>query len=353
MNHHAFSKIWIIITLVIFIAGGILGWQYWWAPKEEIKDETSSWQIYKNQKYGFEFKYPKNWAVVTERDLFDEKGFLEITFEGPGKIQKKSVESVGQEEQVIDSGAQLIIYYQKGLSYQCEGYSNLRAFCCPPECELTEIASNPATKTLKKDVAFITNNWQWQAELDVENPSQRRIFFLLKYNPENYTFAEKEFNQILSTFRFIEGETTGQTIGCEYKKGEYEFRVYDSNGRVTGLVNGMVKQEIPRSVYDNGDVVFFYPQDYYEYEIFSIKEGNYQLERSSLQEGEEITFRATNIPIFPGQTHRYKINWRTLAEIKSGVELLIDNNGDGSFEKTIPIEGTEFACEGFIAQIEK
>jgi len=202
-------------------------------------------------------------------------------------------------------------------------------------------------------VAFITNNWQWQAELDVENPSQRRIFFLLKYNPENYTFAEKEFNQILSTFRFIEGETTGQTIGCEYKKGEYEFRVYDSNGRVTGLVNGMVKQEIPRSVYDNGDVVFFYPQDYYEYEIFSIKEGNYQLERSSLQEGEEITFRATNIPIFPGQTHRYKINWRTLAEIKSGVELLIDNNGDGSFEKTIPIEGTEFACEGFIAQIEK
>ena len=153
-------------------------------------------------------------------------------------------------------------------------------------------------------------------------------------------------------WRYLEaprGETK-TPISCEYKKGEYEFRVYDSNGRVTGLVNGMVKQEIPRSVYDNGDVVFYYPQDYYEYEIFSIKEGNYRLERSSLQEGEEITFRTVNIPIFSGQTHRYKINWRTLAESKRGTELLIDNDRDGSFEKTIPIDGIEFTCEEFIAQ---
>lgn len=37
MQNHAFSKIWIIITVIILLAGGILVWQYWWVPKEEVK----------------------------------------------------------------------------------------------------------------------------------------------------------------------------------------------------------------------------------------------------------------------------------------------------------------------------
>jgi len=142
-------------------------------------------------------------------------------------------------------------------------------------------------------------------------------------------------------------------ISCEYKKGEYEFRVYDSEGNVTGLVNGVVKQEISRSVYRYGGVEIYFPQDYYEYELFCLKEGNYQLERSSVQEGEEIIFKAINIPLFPGQTHRYKINWKTLAELQGGAELFIDNDGDGLFEKTIPVDGTEFTCKEFITQTEK
>lgn len=37
MNHRAFSKIWIIVILAIFIAGGIFTWQYLRVPKEEAK----------------------------------------------------------------------------------------------------------------------------------------------------------------------------------------------------------------------------------------------------------------------------------------------------------------------------
>jgi len=65
MSYKAFSKIWIIIILVIFVAGGILAWQYFWVPKEEVKapeeviiDETADWKIYRNEEYGFEIKYP-------------------------------------------------------------------------------------------------------------------------------------------------------------------------------------------------------------------------------------------------------------------------------------------------------
>ena len=148
-----------------------------------------------------------------------------------------------------------------------------------------------------------------------------------------------------------EKETSiNQNSSCEYKKGEYEIRVYDSEGRMTGLIDGKVKQEISQSVYMDGEIIIYYPQDYYEYEVFCLREGNYQLGRSSVQDGEETTFNAINIPIFPGQTHRYKIDWKTLAEFENGAELLIDNDGDGLFEKIIPIDGSEFSCEEFILQ---
>ena len=33
----AFSKIWIIVIVVVLIAGGIFAYKYWWVPKEETK----------------------------------------------------------------------------------------------------------------------------------------------------------------------------------------------------------------------------------------------------------------------------------------------------------------------------
>ncbi|MFC1595206.1 hypothetical protein ACFL3E_02140 [Patescibacteria group bacterium] len=35
---------------------------------DEIIDETSNWQTYKNEEYGFEIKYPQDWLVVNELD---------------------------------------------------------------------------------------------------------------------------------------------------------------------------------------------------------------------------------------------------------------------------------------------
>ena len=32
--------------------------------KEKIKEDTSDWQIYRNEKYGFELKYPLNWKYI-------------------------------------------------------------------------------------------------------------------------------------------------------------------------------------------------------------------------------------------------------------------------------------------------
>lgn len=79
----------IIIVLVILIGGGILGYQYYWLPKEEAeapktetqtptqtqpltetpKDETVDWETYQNEFYRYEIRYPLNWTIQISPDL--------------------------------------------------------------------------------------------------------------------------------------------------------------------------------------------------------------------------------------------------------------------------------------------
>ena len=119
--NQSFSKIWIIVIVVVLLAGGILAWQYGWMGKTSVstptptpeetagkdesycekievsemrancyvelatqkkdasicwKVETASlasscweyfgmkdWKTYKNEEYGFEIKYPENYVV--------------------------------------------------------------------------------------------------------------------------------------------------------------------------------------------------------------------------------------------------------------------------------------------------
>ncbi|MDO8436299.1 MAG: hypothetical protein Q7S82_02865 [bacterium] len=60
----------LIIIIVILVAGGVIVLQQRWIPEEEVKtfgvifspkEETADWKIYKNDKYQFEFRHPKDW----------------------------------------------------------------------------------------------------------------------------------------------------------------------------------------------------------------------------------------------------------------------------------------------------
>ncbi len=78
MNNRAFSKIWIVFILLILIGGGILAWQYFNTPEEEIKDETADWKTYSNEEYRFEIKYPQQ-LFTKERfsvTQFGEKDYI-------------------------------------------------------------------------------------------------------------------------------------------------------------------------------------------------------------------------------------------------------------------------------------
>jgi hypothetical protein len=72
-----FSKIYILLIIVIILAGGILAWQQGWIGKTTTPsptptptpvatptptpnpNETANWNTYTNTQYGFEFKYPE------------------------------------------------------------------------------------------------------------------------------------------------------------------------------------------------------------------------------------------------------------------------------------------------------
>jgi len=70
----------LIIFLFVVTVGGILVWQFWSggetpspaplaptpAPANETVDETADWQTYTSQEFGYEIKYPNSYYVIDE-----------------------------------------------------------------------------------------------------------------------------------------------------------------------------------------------------------------------------------------------------------------------------------------------
>jgi chitodextrinase len=121
-----------------------------------------------------------------------------------------------------------------------------------------------------------------------------------------------------------------------------ELRVYDTQGRVSGVLNEEIREEIPYSIYDeeNESVILFYPSVEYQYEVAGTDEGTYGLDIASTEEGNATTFTATNVTTSTNGTHQYTIDWDALAQGEKGVTIQIDSDGDGTFEQNITTDDT-------------
>ncbi|MCL0076864.1 PKD domain-containing protein [Dehalococcoidia bacterium] len=116
-------------------------------------------------------------------------------------------------------------------------------------------------------------------------------------------------------------------------KSPGELRVYDSEGRVTGLVDGEIKQEIPHSVFDkeNNTVTIFFPTDTYYFEVAGTEEATYGLTIMSVEEGEAEALAITDVPTTETTIHQFEIDREAL--VQAGVTMKTDADGDGVFEK--------------------
>ena len=120
------------------------------------------------------------------------------------------------------------------------------------------------------------------------------------------------------------------------------LRVYDSQGRITGLVNGEAQEGIPFSTYDKENkkitISSLFP-DNYTYEVVGTDEDVYGLEIETIGGGYK-KFTATDIPTTPNEVHQYAIDWDALFQGEQGTTLTIDLDGDGNIEETITTGNT-------------
>jgi len=130
-----------------------------------------------------------------------------------------------------------------------------------------------------------------------------------------------------------------------------ELRVYDVQGRVTGLVNGEEKNEILYSIYYENTVIILSSTDSYRYEVVGTEEESYglEVERISFEDNETITFTSTGIPTSANAIHQYTINWTALSMGEEGVTVLVDSDGDGVFEHIFTSDGELTQSEYVIA----
>jgi hypothetical protein len=129
-----------------------------------------------------------------------------------------------------------------------------------------------------------------------------------------------------------------------------ELRVYDSNERMTGLVDGIVKEDIPGAMYVNGTVIILYPSGSYRYEVAGTREGEYGLEIASVNETGSISFTATAIPISSSVVHGYTIDWNLLSKGQEGVIVRVDSDGNGVPEQALSSDSTLTSAEFLAGQ---
>ena len=150
------------------------------------------------------------------------------------------------------------------------------------------------------------------------------------------TFAKSsscQFDPDLAGEPSLPGEELETLLSLILSPGE--VRVYDTEGRITGLVNGEVKEEIPNSAYYDGTIIIICSShNSYRYEIEGTGDGSYGLELVSVGEARSRTFTATDIPVGPGTTHEYTIDWEEVSQDGEGVTVNADLDGDGEFEHT-------------------
>lgn len=119
-----------------------------------------------------------------------------------------------------------------------------------------------------------------------------------------------------------------------------ELRIIDSQGRVTGLVNGEKRSEIPHSILLENIIVVFSPTGSYSFQVVGTSTGMYNLTIARILGNESSLFTATAIPVSPKAIHQYNVNWEALSRGEKGVTIQVDFDGDGKFDEKVSSGGT-------------
>ena len=197
--NRGFSKILILVILVVLAGGGIFAWQYLG------QDETADWQTYRNEKYNVEFQYPNLW-------ILDSSEALSVTLpdQSPNFIQINISNGVeGPEDESMSRcqpGITAIVFqisklredeqtFEEFVNFQIENPERGLPPAVKPELISTTISGHDALKT-KGTVDNCKTEFYY-----VERGSERYMTISVIVDKDDDRLV---IDKILSTFKFLE-----------------------------------------------------------------------------------------------------------------------------------------------------
>ena len=188
-------SMWFLVLVIIL---GIVSWAYLFFHKTLVvtENQTSDWKTYRNDELGFRFKYPLNWFVseypngavnlsnvATRSELSDESLQNEADFEV--LIRKNA------NPKKLDAETWYTEYFKYGFSSD------------PKSKILTKVDNKPAIRLELSEIGsrfhyYVLNNTDAIEIINMDQP---------KFN--------STFQQILSTFKFIEPTTSNDSVSLK------------------------------------------------------------------------------------------------------------------------------------------
>ncbi len=168
---------------------------------------------------------------------------------------------------------------------------------------------------------------------------------LKEYYGENYdkTLEAGGYKPLTNDELLSLAGTLSQYIHAQLKSAA-SLQVWDPVGRVTGLVEGVVRNEIPDSAYLDEIVIIFGRDPSYRYVVIGGSDGSYDLVLTRATGDDFLQFESREVNTRAGAIHQYKVDWESLARGERGVTIEVDQDGDGVFELTLR-SGSKFTGE--------